>query len=187
MSRCCRATRGGRRGRDEGRFLENALPESRPTPRATAALAAVSSPAVRAQRRVSSAQLPADSPPVLPGPHMLLTRSHTGSGMDAATLGRLFEPFFTLFFVSKPLSSSELARKVRQALDSGPARVGSCALEASAQRQAMRMCLQRDGRGLVQWGGGRGPRPCLVRSFAIASGVVAASSQRMGPSQWGQL
>ena len=34
-------------------------------------------------------------PPMQPGPHMMLTVSDTGTGMDEATRARIFEPFFT--------------------------------------------------------------------------------------------
>ncbi|HXC63578.1 MAG TPA: ATP-binding protein [bacterium] len=42
-----------------------------------------------------------DHPEVLPGPHVMVAVSDTGAGMDAATLRRAYEPFFTTKPVGK--------------------------------------------------------------------------------------
>ena len=75
-----------------------------------------------------------------------------------------------------PRRSSALGAPSR----SGPS---PSALGAHAPGSASRSCP----RGADLGGGGRGPRPCFASNRAMASGLVAASSQRVGPPHRGHV
>ena len=75
--------------------------------------------------------------------------------------------------------SAALGRAGVVELRERPARTASC---VRPRRCVRRGCVHR-----IHLGGGLGPKRCLARSLAIASGLVAASSQRVAPPHRGQV